>query len=55
MGGCHPALGLDYYEDLAARVRQAYPAASIKALTAVEVAHLAKISGVGIPEVLSPA
>lgn len=53
VGGCHPALGLAYYEDLAARVRQAYPQASIKALTAVEVDHLAKISGVGIPEVLT--
>lgn len=53
VGGCHPTLGLDYYVDLAARVRRAYPAASIKALTAVEVDHLAKVSGVGIPEVLA--
>jgi len=53
VGGCHPSLGLDYYEDLAARVRAAYPKASIKALTAVEVDHLAKLSGVSIREVLT--
>ena len=53
VGGCHPSLGLDYYEDLAARVRAAYPLASIKALTAVEVDHLAKLSGVSVRHVLS--
>jgi aminodeoxyfutalosine synthase len=53
VGGCHPALGLAYYVDLAARVRAAYPKASIKALTAVEIDHLAKVSGVSIREVLS--
>jgi len=52
VGGCHPSLGLDYYADLAARVRAAYPKASIKALTAVEVDHLAKLSNVSIREVL---
>ena len=53
VGGCHPALGLDYYLDLAARVRAAYPKASIKALTAVEIDHLAKVSGLSIREVLT--
>lgn len=45
VGGCHPGLGLGYYLDLAARVRRAYPRASIKALTAVEVDHLAALEG----------
>lgn len=53
VGGCHPSLGLPYYEDLAARVRRAYPQVSIKALTAVEVHHLARLAGVPIGEVLA--
>lgn len=53
VGGCHPALGIDYYEDLAARVRQAYPKASIKALTAVEVDHLARMAGIDVSLVLA--
>ena len=52
VGGCHPTLGLDYYADLAARVRAAYPLASIKALTAVEVDHLAKLEGASVRQVL---
>jgi len=53
VGGCHPTLGLDYYVDLAARVRREYPHASIKALTAVEVDHLARLAGVDTREVLA--
>jgi aminodeoxyfutalosine synthase len=53
VGGCHPSLGLDYYLELARRVRAAYPNASIKALTAVEVDHLAKLSGLSTGEVLT--
>ncbi|GFK95886.1 Aminodeoxyfutalosine synthase [Fundidesulfovibrio magnetotacticus] len=53
VGGCHPSLGLDYYLDLARRVRAAYPRASIKALTAVEVEHLARLSGLDVPVVLA--
>ena len=53
VGGCHPGLGLEYYLDLAARVRRAYPSASIKALTAVEVDHLARLEGIGVPEALA--
>ena len=53
VGGCHPELGLDYYEDLAARVRAAYPKASIKALTAVEIDHIAKMAGLDAATVLT--
>ncbi|MFZ5425767.1 MAG: aminofutalosine synthase MqnE [Thermodesulfobacteriota bacterium] len=52
VGGCHPSLGLDYYLDLAARVRSGHPRASIKALTAVEVDHLAGLAGVSVRDVL---
>ncbi|GAB6036610.1 aminofutalosine synthase MqnE [Fundidesulfovibrio butyratiphilus] len=53
VGGCHPSLGLDYYLELCRRVRQAYPDASIKALTAVEVAHLADLAGMDESEALT--
>jgi aminodeoxyfutalosine synthase len=52
VGGCHPTLGLEYYLGLASRVRRAYPSASIKALTAVEVEHLARLEGIGVTEAL---
>ena len=53
VGGCHPTLGLNYYLEIASRVRQAYPAASIKALGAVEVDHLARLEGLEVREALS--
>ena len=52
VGGCHPTLGLDYYLDLTTRVRKAYPHASIKALGAVEIHHLAHLEDMSVPEVL---
>jgi len=53
VGGCHPTIGLDYYLDLAARVRKAYPRASIKALGAVEIHHLARLAGANSADVLA--
>ena len=53
VGGCHPTLKLSYYEDLCRRVRQALPQASIKALTAVEVAHLAGVEQTSVTNVLA--
>jgi aminodeoxyfutalosine synthase len=53
VGGCHPDLDLDYYVELFQAVRRARPQAEIKAFTAVEVDHLAKISGLDVGEVLS--
>jgi len=53
VGGCHPSLRLGYYLDLAGRVRKAYPHASIKALGAVEMHHLARLEGLTVSEVLT--
>ncbi len=53
VGGCHPDLGLDYYLELARAVRRDHPHASIKALTAVEVDHLARVAGLDTPQVLT--
>lgn len=43
VGGLHPKLKFDYYTDLLKAVRQATPAIHLKAFTAVELTHLARI------------
>lgn len=43
VGGLHPKLKFGYYTDLLKAVRQATPAIHLKAFTAVELTHLARI------------
>jgi aminodeoxyfutalosine synthase len=43
VGGLHPKLRLSYYTDLIRGLRERHPNVQIKALTAVEIAHLARI------------
>ena len=43
VGGLHPKLRLEYYTDMIRGLRQRHPGVHIKALTAVEIAHLARI------------
>ena len=52
VGGLHPKLRLQYYLDLFQGLRTRHPGVHIKALTAVEVAHLAKIERLSVREVL---
>src|SRR5713101_487408 len=52
VGGLHPKLRLDYYLDMFRGLRERHPGVHIKALTAVEVAHLARIEGMKVGEVL---
>jgi aminodeoxyfutalosine synthase len=44
VGGLHPFLPFSYYTDILHAIRQAVPAIHIKAFTAVEIVHLARIS-----------
>lgn len=44
VGGLHPWLSFDYYTDMLAAIRRAAPDLHIKAFTAVEIVHLARIS-----------
>ncbi len=44
VGGLHPWLKFDYYTTMLRTIREAAPALHIKAFTAVEIVHLAKIS-----------
>ena len=52
VGSLNPALPFEYYEEMLSRLHQKYPAMSLKAFTAVEIAHLAKSSGMSVREVL---
>jgi aminodeoxyfutalosine synthase len=52
VGGLHPKLRLGYYTDMIRALRLAYPGVHVKALTAVEIAHLARIERCSFREVL---
>jgi aminodeoxyfutalosine synthase len=52
VGGLHPKLGLSYYTDIIRALREAYPGVHVKALTAVEIAHLARIEKCSFRDVL---
>jgi aminodeoxyfutalosine synthase len=43
VGGLHPKLRLSYYTEMVRGLKERHPGVSIKALTAVEIAHLARI------------
>jgi aminodeoxyfutalosine synthase len=53
VGGCHPRLGLDYFESLLRTVRQRLPEAVLKCFTAVEIAHFARLENITTREVLA--
>ena len=44
VGGLHPDWDVDYYCQLFSTIKQKFPHISIKALTAVEIKHLSKVS-----------
>ena len=44
VGGLHPYLPWDYYPEMMRTIKEAAPGLHIKALTAVEIVHLAKIA-----------
>jgi aminodeoxyfutalosine synthase len=52
VGGLHPRLRLSYYEDLIRGLKERHPGVEIKALTAVEIAHLARIEKTTVDDVL---
>ena len=52
VGGLHPKLRVSYYEDLIRGLRERHPGVEIKALTAVEIAHLARIEKSSVEDVL---
>jgi aminodeoxyfutalosine synthase len=52
VGGLHPKLKLSYYTDMIRGLKERHPQVHIKALTAVEIAHLARIERTTEREVL---
>ena len=52
VGGLHPKLRLSYYTEMLRGLKQRFPHIHIKALTAVEIAHLARIEKTSPREVL---
>ncbi len=52
VGGCHPELPLAWFEDVLQSVCALCPGLKIKAFTAVEIAHFAKLEGISTLEVL---
>ncbi len=53
VGGCHPSLPLEYYTDLLFALHARYPEVHLQAFTAVEIAHIAKVSGISVRECLT--
>ncbi len=52
VGGLHPKLRLSYYTDMIRGLKERFPDVHIKALTAVEIAHLARIEKTSERDVL---
>ncbi len=52
VGGLHPKLRLSYYTDMIRGLKERHPGVHIKALTAVEIAHLARIEKISERDVL---
>lgn len=53
VGGLHPKLRLSYYTDMLRGLKERHPDVHIKALTAVEIAHLARVERCTSREVLA--
>jgi aminodeoxyfutalosine synthase len=52
VGGLHPKLRLSYYTDMISGLKERHPHVHVKALTAVEIAHLARVEGVTTKDVI---
>lgn len=52
VGSLNPGLPFEYYEEMLSRLHENYPAISLKAYTAVEIAYISETSGMSIKEVL---
>jgi len=53
VGGFHPKLPLEYYEDMMSAIRSRHPELNIKAFTAAEIFFLSKLTKIPVAEILS--
>lgn len=51
-GGLHPRWGIEHYEEMVRGIRTAAPGVHVKAFTAIEIAHVARVSGITAEEAL---
>jgi aminodeoxyfutalosine synthase len=52
VGGFHPKLGLDYYENMIRAIKSEYPNITVKALTPAEIFFIARLTKNSVKEVL---
>ena len=53
VGGFHPKLPLEYYEDMMRTIKKSHPELNIKALTAAEIHFLSKLTKILLKKILS--
>ncbi len=53
VGGFHPKLQLDYYEDMMRAIKSKHPELNIKAFTAAEIFFLSKLTKTSVKEILA--
>ena len=53
VGGFHPKLPLEYYEDMMRAIKKSHPELNIKALAAAEIFYLSKLTKISTKEILS--
>ena len=53
VGGLHPEWTIEHYENLYRAMKKEFPHITIKSLTAVEIKHIAKRTGISIPKTLT--
>ncbi|BDY13495.1 dehypoxanthine futalosine cyclase [Hydrogenimonas cancrithermarum] len=51
-GGVHPKLKIEWYEELVEHIHRKYPEITIHGFSAVEIDYIAKVSHIGVEEVL---
>ena len=51
-GGLHPDLDITYFEDLFRSIKERFPTITIHSLSAPEIVHIAKVSGLTVAETL---
>ena len=51
-GGVHPKLKIEWYEELVSHIAKKYPTITIHGFSAIEIDYIAKVSKIGISEVL---
>jgi cyclic dehypoxanthinyl futalosine synthase len=51
-GGLHPDLDITWFEDLFRSIKERFPELTIHSLSAPEIVHIAKVSGLTVPETL---